>query len=151
MTVEQCYLGPHRVCLEKWIECAPFEKMLGIEIVEAQNGHSRLTLPFTAMLANGGCMMHGGALVSLADTAAVMAIKSLLPPGTHFGTVRLEVDFQRPVLQGIVTARCAVTKLEERLWRADVEIDDDQPQQVMRMNALFKISRRRPAAQADAC
>ena len=69
------YLGPHCVQLTQWIECAPFEKLLGIEIILAQKGQATLTMPFRAEFANGGNLLHGGALVSLADTAAVMAIE----------------------------------------------------------------------------
>ncbi len=71
--------GPHRVRLEQWISCAPFERLLNMEIVEAKDGHAVLTMPFFYDLAQGAGLMHGGALVSLADTAVVMAIKSLLP------------------------------------------------------------------------
>ncbi|MDY0189699.1 MAG: PaaI family thioesterase [Desulfuromonas sp.] len=136
-------LGPHQVILHKWIDCAPFEKMLGIEIISANEGKAELTMPFLAASANGGSMLHGGALVTLADTAAVMAIKSVVPAGTHFGTTHMEVDFLHPVLQGIVTARSSVTEVQERLWDAVVELLDSDGRKVMQMQATFKISRRR--------
>jgi acyl-CoA thioesterase len=71
--------GPHRFHMEGWISCAPFERLLRMQIVEAKNGRATLTMPFLLDFAQGAGLMHGGALVSLADTAVVMAIKSLLP------------------------------------------------------------------------
>lgn len=136
------YLGPHCVQLKHWIECAPFEKQLGIEIISAQNGQALLTMPFRAEFSNGGNLLHGGALVSLADTAAVMAIKSMISPGTHFGTIDMNVDFHHPVVQGIVTARSEIKQIEERLWHSSVTIEDEKQRIAMTMNATFKISKR---------
>ncbi len=136
-------LGPHQVTLNQWLECSPFEKMLGIELICANDGNAELTMPFLASFANGGSMLHGGALVTLADTAAVMAIKSVLPAGTHFGTIHMEVDFLRPVMQGLVTALSSVTEVRERLWDATVYVEDSSGDKIMQMQATFKISRRR--------
>ncbi|MEA3465993.1 MAG: PaaI family thioesterase [Thermodesulfobacteriota bacterium] len=143
MTNPPTNLGPHSVYLDQWLECAPFEKQLGLKILQAEQGHSILTLPFRAEFANGGNLLHGGALVSLADATAVIAIKSLLTPWTHFGTINMQVEFIRPVLQGVVTARCNVHQIEERLWQAEVMLEDDQQIKVMTMKAIFKISKRR--------
>ena len=84
------YTGPHQFSMEGWISAAPFERMLQITIAEAGEGRATLTMPFLLDLAQGAGLMHGGALVSLADTAVVMAIKSLLPAGSHFATTRLK-------------------------------------------------------------
>lgn len=142
MIHDSTYLGPHCVQLDHWIECAPFEKKLGIEIGLAHQGKAVLTMPFRAEFANGGNLLHGGALVSLADTAAVMAIKSVYPAGTHFGTINLNVEFLHPVVKGVITARSEVNQLEERLWNASVVIEDENQRIVMTMNAKFKISKR---------
>ena len=82
--------GPHRFNMPAWISCAPFEQMLGMEIVKAEAGEAILRMPFIQSLAQGAGLMHGGALVSLADTAVVMAIKSIVDPGTHFATISME-------------------------------------------------------------
>ena len=73
------YTGPHTFDMEGWISCAPFERLLHMEIVEASDGRATLTMPFLIDFAQGAGLLHGGALVSLADTAVVMAIKSLAP------------------------------------------------------------------------
>nr|WP_320050784.1 PaaI family thioesterase [uncultured Desulfuromonas sp.] len=143
------YLGPHEIHLERWIECAPFEQLLGMEIVKAEQGQAFLTMPFRQQYANGGSMMHGGALVSLADTAAVMALKSCVDIGTHFGTTDMAIRFLRPVIHGMVTATATVEQQQERLWHASVAITTVDNEVAMEMTAVFKISRRRLSTVAE--
>ncbi|WP_321531654.1 PaaI family thioesterase [uncultured Desulfuromonas sp.] len=143
------HLGPHEIHLERWIECAPFEQLLGMDIVCAEDGEAILTMPFRRQYANGGSIMHGGATVSLADTAAVMALKSKVEPGTHFGTTDMAIRFLRPVIQGMITAKARVEQQEERVWHAQVEIVTEADVVAMEMTAVFKISRRRLTTVAE--
>lgn len=141
MKTGQLYTGPHQVTLEKWISCAPFEKLLGLDIVEAKDGRSYLTMPFVYDLAQGQGMAHGGAIVTLADTAVAMAIKSLLPPDSRFGTISLNAEFLAPVTKGILSARAQVTPLENRQVNGQAEVTDDDGRPVMRFSAMFKLGR----------
>lgn len=143
-------LGPHEIHLDRWIECAPFEELLGMEIIRAEAGEAVLTMPFRRQYANGGSIMHGGATVSLADTAAVMALKSCVEPATHFGTTEMSIRFLRPVLQGVITATARVEQKQERLWHARVVIATEAQEEVMEMTAVFKISRRRLTTVSEA-
>ena len=60
------YTGPHKFDMKGWISCAPFERLLHMEIVEASDGRATLTMPFLIDFAQGAGLLHGGALVSLA-------------------------------------------------------------------------------------
>jgi acyl-CoA thioesterase len=133
--------GPHQFQMESWISRAPFERLLHIEIVDAADGRATLTMPFLVDFAQGAGLMHGGALVSLADTAVVMAIKSILPPQTHFATTALEAKFLRPVTQGIVTAEAQVVSQEGRTLRGQVTIYDEEQRAVLEFSSIFKIAR----------
>ena len=133
--------GPHQVKLEKWISCAPFEKLLGIDIIEADQGQSCLTMPFVYQLAQGKGMAHGGAIVTLADTAVAMAIKSILPPDSRFGTISLNAEFLGPVTKGVLSARAEVTPLENRQVQGQAVVTDEDGRQVMRFSAMFKLGR----------
>ncbi|MDJ0801897.1 MAG: PaaI family thioesterase [Desulfobacterales bacterium] len=133
--------GPHRFHMDGWISCAPFERLLHIEIVEAANGRAVLRMPFRIEFAQGAGLMHGGALVGLADTAAVMAIKSILTPQTHFATVAMTVEYRRPVRQGKVTARAKVAVVKGRELEGRVQVYDDQKRPVLDFKATFKIAR----------
>lgn len=141
MKTGQLNTGPHPVTLDSWISCAPFEKLLGLDIVEAKEGRSYLTMPFVYQLAQGQGMAHGGAIVTLADTAVAMAIKSLLPPDSRFGTIALNAEFLAPVTQGMLSARAEVIPLENRQVRGQALVTDDDGRPVMRFSAVFKLGR----------
>jgi acyl-CoA thioesterase len=133
--------GPHQFSMDGWFSAAPFERLLHITIVEASAGRATLIMPFLIDLAQGAGLMHGGALVSLADTSVVMAIKSLLPAGSHFATIRLETKFLLPVKKGVVTARAEVVSRTDRTIEGKAIIFDDQERAVMEFNSTFKIAR----------
>jgi uncharacterized protein (TIGR00369 family) len=133
--------GPHRFNMAGWISCAPFEKLLTMNIVEAENGRAVLTMPFLIDYAQGAGLMHGGALVSLADTAVVMAIKSLLAPETHFATISLESNFLYPVKEGVLTAIAQVGKQEERLLTGQATVYNEDNRAVLDFRSTFKVAR----------
>ena len=135
--------GPHAVDTEEWIDTAPFGRLLRMEIVEARDGRAVLSMPFLFDLAQGSGLMHGGALVSLADTAAVMAIKSLVPPGTHFATVSLKTTFLYPVTRGRITARARVTARRLNHIYGRVTVFDQEGRRVLKFRAGFKIGKNR--------
>jgi uncharacterized protein (TIGR00369 family) len=133
--------GPHQFELERWISCAPFERLLHMNIVEALDGRATLTMPFLLDFAQGGGLMHGGALVTLADTAVVMAIKSILDEGTHFATISMETKFLYPVKQGIVTARARVAHREGRSIEGRAILYNEEERSVLEFISHFKIAR----------
>lgn len=133
--------GPHQIKIDSWISCAPFEQLLNMEILEAENGTARLTMPFVAEMANGGGLMHGGALISLADTAVAMAIKSVVEHGTHFATISSRNEFRYPVTRGIVTAIARVVEVSGRTLEGEAVVFDEDERQVMKYVSTFKIAR----------
>ena len=85
--------------------------------------------------------MHGGALVSLADTAVVMAIKSVVEPQTHFATTSLQSRFLRPVKKGLVTARAEIVDRDGRILHGRATVFDDSNRPVLEIASTFKIAR----------
>ena len=133
--------GPHQFQMKEWISCAPFEKLLNIDIVKAENGSAVLKMPFFVDLAQGAGLMHGGALVSLADTAVVMAIKSIVSPQTHFATISLETEFLYPVKQGTVTAEAKVTGREGNILKGQATVYNEDQRAVIEFSSTFKIAK----------
>lgn len=127
--------------LEGWIATAPFEDLVGICIEQADAGQATLSLPFTVKLAQGGGVLHGGALTTLADTAVAMAIKSLLPAGTVFATTELATRFLAPVSSGRVTARARVRGPEGRTFYGEAEVRDESGQIVAAFTSVFRVAR----------
>ena len=133
--------GPHEFEMQGWISCAPFERLLNMKIIEASDGRSILTMPFLIDFAQGGGLMHGGALVSMADTAVVMAIKSIMNPKTHFATISLETEFLYPVKKGIVTAKAKVTNQEGRTLQGQATVFNEEERAVLEFYSTFRIAK----------
>lgn len=133
--------GPHRFKMKGWISCAPFERLLNIEIVEASDGQAELKMPFFMEYAQGGGLMHGGALVALADTAVVMAIKTRIPAQSHFATIQMESRFLSPVTKGTVTAKARLAEREGRLLKGEATLYNEDGRIVMEFSTTFKMAR----------
>ena len=127
--------------LEEWIDSSPFERLLGVQILRAEEGQAHLSLPFTLKLSNGGGVMHGGALTSLADTAVAMAIKSMLPSGTVFATTDLSMKFVAPVFEGQVHAYARVQETGERTFSGECELLGEADEVYAHLTTVFKVSR----------
>jgi len=127
--------------MEGWISRAPFERLLNISILDASDGQATLSMPFLIDYAQGAGLMHGGALASLADTAVVMAIKSLIPPHSHFATIAAEIRYLLPVKKGILTAKARVIERQGRIVKGRAIVYDAEERAVMEFLSTFKIAR----------
>lgn len=130
--------------LPAWIAVAPFEEYLGMRIEEAAGGRAVLTMPFKVMHAQGKGLMHGGAVTALADTAVAMAIKSVLPEGSHFATVELSLAFHAPVREGRVRAEARIAAREERTICGEAEVFSEDGTKVATFRSVFKVKRPGP-------
>lgn len=134
--------APLPFVLPGWIALAPFEEYLGMTIESAADGRAVLTMPFRAVHCQGMGLMHGGAVLSLADTALAMAIKSLLPEGTHFATIDMSLKFHAPVRWGIVTASAEVVERTERDISGETVIMTEEGTKAATFRATFRIGRK---------
>ena len=125
--------------LPQWIALAPFEEYLGMRIDSAAAGKAVLTMPFRAVHCQGAGLMHGGAVLSLADTALAIAIKTLLPEGTHFATVDMAMKFHSPVRWGVVTASAVVTERSDLDIRGEVEVITEEGVKAATFKAVFRV------------
>ncbi len=135
------HTGPHQFSMPAWISCAPFERLLAMQIVAAGAGQATLTMPFLESFAQGAGLMHGGAIVSLADTAVVMAIKSIVAPGTHFATIEMQSRFLHPVKKGLLEARARVVQRDGARLKGACDVHDEADRTVMTFVSVFRIAR----------
>jgi 1,4-dihydroxy-2-naphthoyl-CoA hydrolase len=90
--------------LRALIALMPFAADLGIELEEASGDRVVATLPWAARLCTMGGILHGGALMTLADSAGALVAYLGLPPGASTATMTSTTQFFRPVLSGTVRA-----------------------------------------------
>jgi uncharacterized protein (TIGR00369 family) len=86
-------------------DAMPFAVLIGIELLEAGPGLVRGKLAWKPELCTAGGLMHGGVLMSLADTCGGVCAFLNLPAGA-IGTATIEskTNFLRGVREGAVTA-----------------------------------------------
>jgi 1,4-dihydroxy-2-naphthoyl-CoA hydrolase len=83
----------------------PFAATLGLELVSASPEEVRARLPFDDRLCTAGGILHGGALMSLADAAgAYCAFLNLAEGSTGTATIESKTNFFRAVRDGYVDA-----------------------------------------------
>lgn len=85
----------------------PFAGLLGIEIVEARPELVAAKLAVRKALCTLPDILHGGAIMSLADTVGAVATVLNLPQGATTTTVESKTNFLAPIPLGdVATATC---------------------------------------------
>lgn len=110
--------------LEEAFRQIPYVQLLGMEFVAAERGSATFALEVREELTRMDGILHGGAVVSLMDTAAAFAVHTLLEPGQRTVTVDLTVHFLRPAIAGRVQALARVLRRGRRIIILGVEAED---------------------------
>jgi 1,4-dihydroxy-2-naphthoyl-CoA hydrolase len=88
--------------LREWM---PFASLLGLEVVAASADEVRARLAWSAELCTAGGILHGGALMALADsTGGFCAFLNLPGDATGTATIESKTNFFAPVREGWVEA-----------------------------------------------
>ena len=88
-----------------WHEAMPLAGLLGIEGVSAKAEEVRARLAWREELCTAGGLMHGGALMALADSAGGVCAYLNLPDGaTGTATIQSSTNFLRAVREGYAEA-----------------------------------------------
>ena len=79
-----------------------FAQHLGVTVVEATPERVIFDMPVTPVLANRNGVLHGGAIMGLADNAGGTATFLNLPEGRSTTTLDSKTNFMRPIRIGDV-------------------------------------------------
>ncbi len=83
----------------------PFEGLLGIELLDASPDEVRARLAWSPERCTAGGLMHGGAMMALADDCGGLCAFLNLPEGANAtATIESKTNFMRSVREGFVTA-----------------------------------------------
>ena len=86
------------------LELMPFAVTLGIELDAASAREVRGRLAWSPERCTAGGIMHGGALMALADSLGGICAHLNLPPGARTATISSSSVFLRGITGGVVTA-----------------------------------------------
>lgn len=89
---------------EELIALMPFAQQLGIAVDEASADRVVARLDWAPHRCTAGGVMHGGALMALADTAGALVTFLGLPEGATTATITSTTQLLRPVAGGAVRA-----------------------------------------------
>ena len=103
-----------------------FPAKLGFEFVETSQDLVKTTLSVRDDLCNGSGIMHGGALMTLADTMGAIATILNLPPGAGTTTIESKTNFFAAVHSGeTITAECTPLHRGKRtmVWQTRIQTE----------------------------
>ena len=112
-------------------EVMPFGALLGVELEEASANEVRGGLAWAPERCTAGGILHGGALMGLADSLGGLCAYLNLPegaPGT--ATVESKTNFFRAVREGRVTAVTRPLHVGRTLIVVQTDVRDDQGRHV---------------------
>src|SRR5436309_4162170 len=112
----------------------PYARFLGLEIVSASPHEVRSRLAWSADKCTAGGMLHGGALMGLADSAGGFCAFLNLPPDARgTATIESKTNFFAPVSAGHVHGVSRPLHAGKRTIVVDTELYDDAGKLVARV------------------
>jgi uncharacterized protein (TIGR00369 family) len=100
----------------------PFWQLLAMEIREAGAGRAVVRIPYRRELTNSYGTVHGGALFAAADSAAAVALMSLLKEGERIATTEMKINFIRPADRMDILAEALILHRGSRTAVAEVTV-----------------------------
>lgn len=125
--------------LRETFERVPYVGLLGFEFVRAERGAATFALDVREELTRMGGILHGGAVVSLLDTAAAFAVHTVINAEARTVTVDLNVHFLRPASAGRVEATARVLRQGRRVCILSVEARDEAAEMVATSTMTYLI------------
>ena len=115
---------PGAELMRRFLPTSPFVGHLGIELVEIDAGRAVLSLPFTDSLITISTVVHGGAIASLIDTAAMVAAWSdaEIPENIRGATVALSITYLAAAAGEDLEAEARVLRRGRSLVYCEVEV-----------------------------
>ena len=103
----------------------PFSVACGIEVDAAGPEEVRARMEWRGERCTAGGILHGGSLMTLADSVAGICAFLNLPDGAGTSTVESKTNFLRPVTAGAARATCRPLHVGRQTIVLATEIRDD--------------------------
>ena len=110
----------------------PFMEVIGAEAVSASPPEVRTRLVWSPALCTSGGLLHGGALMSLADGTGGWCAFLNLPEGANTATIESKTNLLRGVRSGAVEAVSKPLHVGRTFIVVDTEVRDDDGRLVIR-------------------
>ena len=104
------------------VENSPFYQHMGLRVTGLGCGWATFEMVVGKRFWNVGGVVHGGALMSIADAAAGVSVATLIDRGERPVTIEGKLNFCSPVTEGVIEARGEVVKKGKLIVVCDVEV-----------------------------
>jgi 1,4-dihydroxy-2-naphthoyl-CoA hydrolase len=111
--------------LDELLDAMPFAATAGVELLAAAPAEVRARLAWAPERCTAAGVLHGGALMTLADSAGAVCAYLNLPEGATTATVESTTNFLRPVSRGSVEAVARPVNVGRTLILVQTELRDD--------------------------
>ncbi len=127
--------------IRQFLPTSPYVGHLGIQLTDMQPDMATLTLPFASSLVTIGTTVHGGAIASLIDTAAMVAAWSdtAVAENLRGTTVSLVVTYLAPAQSEDLRATARVLRRGRSLVHLDIEVQSVSGTSVARGLVTYKL------------
>jgi 1,4-dihydroxy-2-naphthoyl-CoA hydrolase len=112
--------------MAQFMAMMPFAELLGIELERASAEGVVGRMHWREELCTAGGVMHGGALMALADTTGAVCAFLNLPPGANTATISSSTNMLRAVRQGEVTATARPLHAGRSVIAVQTELQDER-------------------------
>jgi uncharacterized protein (TIGR00369 family) len=114
---------------------APIGRLLGLILIQAENGRAVVELDADERHANPMGTLHGGVLCDLADAAMGIAYRTTLAQHESFTTLELKINFLRPVWKTQLRAKARVVRAGKIVGLVECDVVDEQGRLVARASS----------------
>ena len=116
--------------LRKMGQDSPYFRHLDMELLEAEDGYAKVTMRIKAYHENIQGIIHGGAIASLADQAAMRAVQTRLIQGQIGKTIQMDMHYLAPARGKHLIGEGFVQKMGKRVAFSDGEVKDEKGKMV---------------------
>jgi uncharacterized protein (TIGR00369 family) len=120
----------------------PLFRFFGARLTRAEQGEADLLLPVSPSLCQGGGLLAGGILATIADEAMAHALMSVLDPHRNCVTAEMNIRYLRaahPQEVSLVTVTAKVVKKGAHMAVTAADIQDDRGRLLAVAGATFSL------------
>ena len=114
---------------------APIGKLLGLKLLQAENGMAVVEFIADERHANPAGTLHGGVLCDIADAAMGFANYTTLAADESLTTRELKINFLRPVWKATLRAKARVVRAGRFVGFVECDVVDEQERLVARASS----------------
>ena len=127
--------------LEKAIVEAPYGRLLGIDLVDAEEDRVRLRMPYRSGVTNFGDTVHGGAIAGLVDAAATACFwaNPRITPGSRGTTIGFSINFLSAGRGKDLVATATVRRRGREISTGEVTVCDSEGKEIAVALVTYKL------------